>query len=64
MSSRELLHESATKLLFLALKWIKTVPSFTQLPIVDQRLLIGECWAELFVLTAAQWGLPLETGKN
>lgn len=60
LSSRELLHESATKLLFLALKWVKTVPSFTQLPFSDQKLLIDEAWAELFVLTAAQWGLPID----
>uniref|UniRef100_A0A182TZ53 Nuclear receptor subfamily 2 group E member 1 n=1 Tax=Anopheles melas TaxID=34690 RepID=A0A182TZ53_9DIPT len=59
-SETDMLLESAAKLLFLAVKWAKTVPSFLQLPANDQKLLLEEAWAELFVITAAQWGLPID----
>uniref|UniRef100_A0A182MKI5 Nuclear receptor subfamily 2 group E member 1 n=1 Tax=Anopheles culicifacies TaxID=139723 RepID=A0A182MKI5_9DIPT len=62
-SETDMLLESAAKLLFLAVKWAKTVPSFLQLPANDQKLLLEEAWAELFVITAAQWGLPIDNGK-
>ncbi|XP_058447622.1 nuclear receptor subfamily 2 group E member 1-like [Malaya genurostris] len=54
------LFETAAKLLFLAVKWAKSVPSFLQLPTADQKVLLEESWAELFVITAAQWGLPID----
>uniref|UniRef100_A0A182NSB3 NR LBD domain-containing protein n=1 Tax=Anopheles dirus TaxID=7168 RepID=A0A182NSB3_9DIPT len=60
-SETDMLLESAAKLLFLAVKWAKTVPSFLQLPANDQKLLLEEAWAELFVITAAQWGLPIDS---
>ncbi|KAL1404266.1 hypothetical protein pipiens_005412 [Culex pipiens pipiens] len=56
----EMLFETAAKLLFLAVKWAKSVPSFLQLPTADQKILLEESWAELFVITAAQWGLPID----
>ncbi|XP_055607299.1 photoreceptor-specific nuclear receptor-like [Uranotaenia lowii] len=56
----EILFETAAKLLFLAVKWAKSVPSFLQLPTTDQKILLEESWAELFVITAAQWGLPID----
>uniref|UniRef100_A0AAG5CY63 Nuclear receptor subfamily 2 group E member 1 n=1 Tax=Anopheles atroparvus TaxID=41427 RepID=A0AAG5CY63_ANOAO len=59
-SETDMLLESAAKLLFLAVKWAKTVPSFLQLPATDQKILLEEAWAELFVITAAQWGLPID----
>lgn len=65
---REAVFESAAKLLFLAVKWARSVPSFIQLPNRDQSILLEESWAELFVITAAQWGfnigdiLPKENG--
>jgi nuclear receptor subfamily 2 group E member 3 len=62
--SKELLFESAAKLLFLAIKWAKSVPSFVTLPVQDQKLLLEESWAELFVITAAQWGLSIDSGKH
>ncbi|XP_058129026.1 nuclear receptor subfamily 2 group E member 1-like [Anopheles ziemanni] len=60
-SETDMLLESAAKLLFLAVKWAKTVPSFLQLPASDQKVLLEEAWAELFVITAAQWGLPIDS---
>ncbi|XP_055541787.1 nuclear receptor subfamily 2 group E member 1-like isoform X1 [Wyeomyia smithii] len=56
----DILFETAAKLLFLAVKWAKSVPSFLQLPVTDQKVLLEESWAELFVITSAQWGLPID----
>ncbi|XP_025829918.1 nuclear receptor subfamily 2 group E member 1-like [Agrilus planipennis] len=58
--SIENIYESAAKLLFLALKWAKTIPSFLQLSCRDQSILLEESWNELFILTAAQWDLPID----
>lgn len=58
---RETISESAAKLLFLAVKWAKSVPSFNHISVRDQNLLIEETWAELFVITSAQYGLPIES---
>lgn len=41
-------------------KWMKTVTALTVLPMRDQLLLLEEGWRELFVLSAAQFLLPLE----
>lgn len=59
-SDREALFESAAKLLFLAVKWAKSMPSFAQIPLGDQTLLLEESWSELFVITAAQHGLAFD----
>jgi len=61
-SNKEAVFESAAKLLFLAVQWARAVPSFAQLPNKDQKLLLEESWAELFVITAAQWGLSMDFG--
>lgn len=58
---RETISESAAKLLFLAVKWAKSVPSFNHILPRDQNILIEETWAELFVITSAQYGLPVES---
>lgn len=55
----DIVFESAAKLLFLAVKWTKSIPSFNQLNAADQNLLLEECWAELFVIMSAQYGLPI-----
>lgn len=59
----EALFESAAKLLFLAVKWAKSMPSFSQIPLTDQTLLLEESWSELFVVTAAQHGLAFESER-
>ncbi|XP_071451821.1 photoreceptor-specific nuclear receptor-like [Hetaerina americana] len=53
-------YESAAKLLFLAVKWARSIPSFLQLPFRDQAILLEEAWSDLFVLSAAQWSLPID----
>ncbi|ENN75215.1 hypothetical protein YQE_08225, partial [Dendroctonus ponderosae] len=57
-------YESAAKLLFLAIKWARTIPSFLQLSQRDQSILLEESWSELFVLTASQWALPVDEVNN
>ncbi|XP_044736926.1 nuclear receptor subfamily 2 group E member 1-like [Chrysoperla carnea] len=56
----ENIYESAAKLLFLSVKWARTIPSFLQLSHKDQNILLEESWGELFILTAAQWTLPID----
>ncbi|CAL8119393.1 unnamed protein product [Orchesella dallaii] len=56
----ENIYESAAKLLFLSVKWARSVPSFLNLPYEDQTLLFEECWVELFILSGAQWGLSID----
>jgi len=58
------LHESAARLLFAAVQWARSMPSFLQLAFREQAILLEESWSELFLLTAAQWGLTVDTGKN
>lgn len=58
-SEQDILFESAAKLLILAVKWTRSIPSFIQLSSTDQNLLLEECWAELFIIMSAQYGLPI-----
>ncbi|CAL4150081.1 unnamed protein product, partial [Meganyctiphanes norvegica] len=57
------IYENAAKLLFLGVKWARSIPSFMQLPFRDQAILLEESWSELFVVAAAQWALPLDQGS-
>ena len=58
----ETICESAARLLFMNVRWAKSVPAFTALPSRDQIILLEESWRELFVLGAAQFTLPIEAG--
>lgn len=60
LKSTQSLYDSATKLLFLSIRWAKSIPSFNQLPINDQKRLLNESWAELFIIAASQWGLSID----
>lgn len=60
MKSTQSLYDSATKLLFLSIRWAKSIPSFNQLPLNDQKMLLNDSWAELFVIAASQWGLIID----
>lgn len=59
----ESVYESAAKLLFMSIKWAKSVPSFLQLHDPDQTLLLEDSWAQLFVIGLAQWGIQFEDGN-
>ena len=56
----ENINEMAARLLFMNVKWAQHVPAFTSLPYRDQMLLLEESWRELFVLSAAQFALPVD----
>ncbi|XP_039195493.1 photoreceptor-specific nuclear receptor isoform X2 [Crotalus tigris] len=57
----ESVYEISARLLFMAVKWAKNLPVFSNLPFRDQVILLEEAWSELFLLCAIQWSLPLET---
>ncbi|CAG2104967.1 unnamed protein product [Medioppia subpectinata] len=59
-SNCETVCETAARLLFYNIKWLKTLPVFVSLPMRDQLLLIEEGWRELFILSAAQFMLPID----
>ncbi|XP_070542100.1 photoreceptor-specific nuclear receptor-like isoform X2 [Ptychodera flava] len=56
----ESVYETSARLLFMAVKWAKNLPSFSALPFRDQVILLEEAWSELFILSAIQWSMPLE----
>ncbi|XP_031837428.1 photoreceptor-specific nuclear receptor [Nomia melanderi] len=60
-ASAETVYETSARLLFMAVKWAKNLPSFASLPFRDQVILLEEAWSELFLLNAVQWCLPLES---
>lgn len=62
--NQEVIFESAAKLLFLAVRWSKTIPQFAQLNVNDQNLLLEESWPELFLIMSAQYGLQIESKQN
>jgi len=47
--------EAAARILFAAVRWVKSVPSFRCLSDADQRVLLQSGWRDLFLLTAAQY---------
>ncbi|XP_063238315.1 photoreceptor-specific nuclear receptor-like [Bacillus rossius redtenbacheri] len=59
--AHETVYETSARLLFMAVKWAKNLPSFASLPFRDQVILLEEAWAELFLLNAVQWCMPLES---
>ncbi|XP_033120758.1 photoreceptor-specific nuclear receptor-like [Anneissia japonica] len=60
-AGRENVYEYSARLLFIAVKWAKSLPSFAHLPFRDQVILLEEAWSELFLLCAIQWSMPLDS---
>ncbi|XP_071493523.1 photoreceptor-specific nuclear receptor-like [Diadema antillarum] len=60
-ANNDSIYESSARLLFMAVKWAKTLPSFSGLPFRDQVILLEEAWSELFLLCAIQWSMPLDS---
>lgn len=60
---QETIYETSARLLFMAVKWAKNLPSFASLPFRDQVILLEESWSELFLLNAIQWCMPLEVAN-
>ncbi|XP_071054202.1 photoreceptor-specific nuclear receptor-like isoform X3 [Onthophagus taurus] len=59
-TTHETVYETSARLLFMAVKWAKNLPSFASLPFRDQVILLEEAWSELFLLNAIQWCMPLD----
>ncbi|XP_059488533.1 nuclear receptor subfamily 2 group E member 1-like isoform X2 [Neocloeon triangulifer] len=59
MPALETANESAARILFIAVKWARAMPSFMRLLPADQELLLEFSWAQLFVFTAAEWSFPI-----
>eukprot|EP00094_Tigriopus_californicus_P013144 TCALIF_12711-PA protein Name:"Similar to nr2e1 Nuclear receptor subfamily 2 group E member 1 (Xenopus laevis)" AED:0.12 eAED:0.12 QI:0/0.57/0.37/0.87/0.85/0.87/8/59/587 len=62
LSQTENVYESAAKLLFMSVKWARSIPSFIQLITKDQNLLLEEAWSQLFVIGLAQWSISFDEG--
>ena len=60
--SSESVYESAAKLLFMSIKWARSVPSFLQLQEGDQTMLLEDSWAQLFIIGLAQWAIQFDEG--
>ncbi|KAH8021358.1 hypothetical protein HPB51_015505 [Rhipicephalus microplus] len=56
----ETICEAAARLLFMNVRWMKHVTALSAIPMRDQVFLLEEGWREMFVLSAAQFNLPLE----
>ncbi|XP_028967924.1 photoreceptor-specific nuclear receptor-like [Galendromus occidentalis] len=54
--------ETAAKLLFCSMRWIRSTPAFQQLTCADQMILVEYSWSDIFLCTAAQsrFALPTE----
>lgn len=64
LKSAQSLSDSATKLLFLTIRWIKSIASFNQFSASEQKRLVMSSWPELFVLSASQWGFTIENEQT
>uniref|UniRef100_A0A1A9WI80 NR LBD domain-containing protein n=1 Tax=Glossina brevipalpis TaxID=37001 RepID=A0A1A9WI80_9MUSC len=60
---QETVYETSARLLFMAVKWAKNLPSFASLSFRDQVILLEESWSELFLLNAIQWCIPLDASS-
>ncbi|KAI6224710.1 hypothetical protein M3Y95_00781400 [Aphelenchoides besseyi] len=52
--------EVVARMLFMAIKWTKSLPSFATLPLSDQMSLLMSSWSDLFILSVFQWSLEME----
>ncbi|XP_066916471.1 nuclear receptor subfamily 2 group E member 1-like [Clytia hemisphaerica] len=53
------LYEVCARLLYEAISWARNIPTFSQLPLDDQALLLEYSWSEIFLLNLAQLNIPL-----
>ncbi|XP_071167327.1 photoreceptor-specific nuclear receptor-like isoform X1 [Mytilus edulis] len=58
---QETVYECSARLLFMAVRWTKNLPSFANLPFRDQVILLEESWSEIFLLCAIQWSMPMDS---
>jgi len=59
ISSASELYEVCTRILYESISWARNIPTFSQLPLDDQALLLEYSWSEVFLLSLAQLDIPL-----
>ena len=64
LSPSENVYETAAKLLFMSVRWAKSIPSYNQLSQRDQAALLEDGWCQLFVLSLAQWNVQVDEGED
>ncbi len=64
MCSTDNVYESAAKLLFMCVKWAKSIPSFVALAKREQTALLEDAWAPLFIISLAQWNIDFDEGLS
>ncbi|XP_015438080.1 PREDICTED: nuclear receptor subfamily 2 group E member 1-like [Dufourea novaeangliae] len=55
---RESLQETTARLLFMAVRWFRSLPPIQTLSENDQLVLLEGSWTQLFLLHLAQWFMP------
>ena len=60
LNNPETVCETAARLLFMCVRWAKSIPAFVNLDMSDQLALLEEGWREIFILSAAQFQMPLD----
>ncbi|XP_042862753.1 protein dissatisfaction-like [Penaeus japonicus] len=58
--SWDIFQETTARLLFMMVRWIRSLAPFQTLSRSDQCVLVEESWKELFLVHLAQWYLPLD----
>ncbi|XP_068239925.1 nuclear receptor subfamily 2 group E member 1-like [Palaemon carinicauda] len=58
--SWDVFQETTARLLFMMVRWIRSLAPFQTLSRSDQCVLVEESWKELFLVHLAQWYLPLD----
>ncbi|CAF3424157.1 unnamed protein product [Rotaria sp. Silwood1] len=56
----ETIYTISSQILLMIIKWIRNLPTFLNLPICDQLILLEESWSELFLLWAIQYSISLD----
>lgn len=50
LEEQNIIHESASRLLFLTVHWVRSLPAFQVLPLEIQTFILRDTWSELFCL--------------
>ncbi|RWS17104.1 nuclear receptor subfamily 2 group E member 1-like protein [Dinothrombium tinctorium] len=53
-------HEITARLLFMVIRWIKSLPTFRTLSKSDQIILLEDSWKDLFLMNMAQWSVTFD----
>ena len=60
ISSSAELYDVSVRILYESIAWARNIPTFNELPLSDQALLLENCWNELLLLSIAQWSVPID----